>query len=67
MAGEGGIEEVRDNLFGLFHGLDMLEGMIIDEALLNNLQQAQHSPRLRMNYVLRNTENEDSQRMLNVL
>ena len=68
VAGEGGIEEVRDNLFGLFNGLDMLEGMIIDEALLDNLQQqAQHSPRLRMNYDLRNTESEDSQRMLNVL
>lgn len=66
--GEGGIEEVRDNLFDLFNGIDMLEGIIIDETLLDSLQQQAHrSARLRMNYDLRNTEDEDSQRMLNVL
>ena len=42
--------------------------MILDKQLLDNLcQQAQTSPRLRMNYDLRTTENDNSQRMLNAL
>ena len=42
--------------------------MILDKQLLDNLcQQAQTSPRLRMNYDLRTTANDNSQRMLNAL
>lgn len=68
VAGEGGIEQVRDSLFDLFNGLDMLESIVIDEPLLDVLQQQAHdSARLRMNYDLRNSADEDSQRMLNVL
>ena len=42
--------------------------MIIDNQLLDTLSsQAKASPRLRMNYDLRNSENDNSQRMLNAL
>ena len=42
--------------------------MKIDQQLLDNLtEQAKASPRLRMNYDLRNSENDLSQRMLNAL
>ena len=42
--------------------------MIIDQALLDALTaQAKASPRLRMNYDLRNTPDDQSQRMLNAL
>lgn len=40
--------------------------MVIDEQILDELtRRAQNSPRLRMNYDLRNSENDNSQRMLN--
>lgn len=42
--------------------------MVIDKALLDNLtEQAKASPRLRMNYDLRNSADDTSQRMLNAL
>ena len=42
--------------------------MIIDDKLLNELtEQAKASPRLRMAYDLRNTPEDNSQRMLNAL
>ena len=42
--------------------------MKIDQQLLDNLtEQAKASPRLRMNYDLRNSENDQSQRMLNAI
>lgn len=42
--------------------------MIIDQALLDSLSaQAKENPRLRQNYDLRNSENDNSQRMLNAL
>jgi len=42
--------------------------MKIDQQLLDNLtEQAKVSPRLRMNYDLRNSENDLSQRMLNAI
>ena len=42
--------------------------MIIDQKLLDTLSaQAKASPRLRQNYDLRNSENDNSQRMLNAL
>lgn len=42
--------------------------MKIDKELFNDIgKNAADSPRLRMNYDLRNDENEQSQRMLNVL
>lgn len=42
--------------------------MLIDSNLLNNLSaQAKSSPRLRMNYDLRNSSEDRSQRMLNAL
>ena len=42
--------------------------MVIDETLLDTLSaQAKASPRLRQNYDLRNSENDNSQRMLNAL
>ena len=42
--------------------------MIIDNQLLSTLSsQAKASPRLRQNYDLRNSENDNSQRMLNAL
>ena len=42
--------------------------MVIDKTLLDTLSaQAKASPRLRQNYDLRNSENDNSQRMLNAL
>ena len=42
--------------------------MIIDSNLLDNLtDQAKSSPRLRMNYDLRNSSDDGSQRLLNAL
>ena len=42
--------------------------MKITQALLNSLtEQAKASPRLRMNYDLRNSESDQSQRMLNAI
>ena len=42
--------------------------MIINQALLDNLtEQAKASPRLRMNYDLRNSSEDQSQRMLNAI
>lgn len=42
--------------------------MIIDNSLLDNLTaQAQSSPRLRMNFDLRNSAEDQSQRMLNAI
>ena len=42
--------------------------MKITQALLDTLtEQAKASPRLRMNYDLRNSENDQSQRMLNAI
>lgn len=42
--------------------------MIIDKQLLDTLSsQAKNNPRLRQNYDLRNSENDNSQRMLNAL
>lgn len=71
VSGEGGgIEEVRERLFGLFNGIDtsfLTRQVVIDDALYAQLEaQAHDSPRLRMNYDLRNGEEDDSQRMLNV-
>ncbi len=68
--GDGGIDAVRENLFDLFDGLDssfVTKQVIIDDLLFDKLEAAAHdSPRLRMNYDLRNSEEDDSQRMLNV-
>ena len=42
--------------------------MVIKQALLDKLtEEAKASPRLRMNYDLRNNENDSSQRMLNAI
>lgn len=42
--------------------------MIIDQQLLNRLtEQAKVSPRLRMNFDLRNSDKDQSQRMLNAI
>ena len=42
--------------------------MIINQAILDKLtEQAKASPRLRMNYDLRNSETDQSQRMLNAI
>lgn len=42
--------------------------MVINQTLLNQLtEQAKASPRLRMNYDLRNSEDDGSQRMLNAI
>lgn len=42
--------------------------MIINQSLLNQLtEQAKASPRLRMNFDLRNSEDDGSQRMLNAI
>lgn len=42
--------------------------MIINQQLLDTLtEQAKTSPRLRMNYDLRNSEHDQSQRMLNAI
>ena len=66
----GGVDEVREQLFTLFNGIDTSffeKQVIIDDALYAKLEaQAHDAPRLRMNYDLRNGEEDDSQRMLNV-
>ncbi|MBR4338275.1 MAG: adenylate kinase [Bacteroidaceae bacterium] len=66
----GGVEAVRAQLFDLFNGMDtsfLGEQVIMDNALFDLLEQQAHdTPRLRMNYDLRNTTEDDSQRMLNV-
>ena len=66
----GGVEAVRAQLFDLFNGMDtsfLGEQVIMDNALFDMLEQQAHdTPRLRMNYDLRNTTEDDSQRMLNV-
>lgn len=42
--------------------------MVINQSLLNQLtEQAKASPRLRMNYDLRDSEDDSSQRMLNAI
>jgi len=42
--------------------------MVIDDILLNRLtKQAKESPRLRMNYDLRDSKEDESQRMLNAI
>lgn len=42
--------------------------MIINQALLDRLtEQAKATPRLRMNFDLRNSESDESQRMLNAI
>ena len=42
--------------------------MVINQSLLNQLtEQAKASPRLRMNFDLRNSEDDGSQRMLNAI
>lgn len=68
----GGIETVRKQLLDLFlNGIDrsMLSSQVfIDENLLDTLERvARESPRLRMNYDLRNSDSDESQRMLNVM
>ena len=64
------IEEVREDVLHLFLGTDkslLGKHTVIDNALLDMLQQQAHdSARLRMNYDLRNSEEDKSQRMLNV-
>lgn len=69
--GEGkNIEEVREELLKVFLGSDkslLGKHTVIDDKLLDNLQEMAHeSARLRMNYDLRNSEDDKSQRMLNV-
>ena len=51
------------------HELSRIDtNMIINQALLDKLtEEAKASPRLRMNYDLRNSEADQSQRMLNAL
>lgn len=65
-----GIEQVREELLDLFISTDkslLGKHIVIDDKLLDSLgQQAHESPRLRMNYDLRNSEEDASQRMLNV-
>ena len=56
--------------WGLLFELSYLKDiyMIITEQILDNLtEQAKASPRLRMNYDLRNSADDKSQRMLNAL
>ena len=69
--GEGkDINEVREELLDLFLGTDKsLQGKhtVIDDKLLDQLQELAHeSARLRVNYDLRNGEDDKSQRMLNI-
>ncbi len=68
--GEDGVEAVREHLFDLFNGLDSTyttQQVVIDDALYRKLEEeARDTPRLRMNYDLRNGDNDGSQRMLNV-
>lgn len=67
----GDIEAVRAEMLKVFRGVDhqfVNKQVVLDEDLLDKLQQqAIESPRLRMNYDLRDTENDNSQRMLNVM
>lgn len=67
----GGIDEVRREMLKVFRGIDKSftsRQLVLDEALLDMVQrQAQESPRLRMHYDLRNSEDDQSQRMLNVM
>ena len=67
----GGIEDVRKAMFRVFKGIDrkfMERQVVLDDSLLDKVQMlAQESPRLRMNYDLRNSEDDQSQRMLNVM
>lgn len=47
---------------------EIIRGMVINEQILNDLtRRAQDSPRLRMAMDLRNTPDDQSQRMLNAL
>ncbi len=67
----GDIEAVRSEMLKVFRGIDrsfVNKQVVLDEELLDRLQtQAQESARLRMNYDLRDTEEDQSQRMLNVM
>lgn len=67
----GDIEDVRAAMFNVFRGIDkkfLDRQVVIDEDLLDKVQKlAQESTRLRMNYDLRNSEEDQSQRMLNVM
>lgn len=67
----GDIEAVRKEMLKVFRGMDrsfVNKQVVLDEDLLDRLQtQAQESARLRMNYDLRDTEEDQSQRMLNVM
>lgn len=67
----GDIEAVRKEMLKVFRGFDrsfVNKQVVLDDDLLDKLQtQAQESPRLRMNYDLRDTEEDQSQRMLNVM
>lgn len=67
----GDIEAVRHEMFRVFKGFDnkfMERQVVLDDDLLDKVQMlAQESPRLRMNYDLRNSEDDQSQRMLNVM
>jgi len=64
------INQVREELLYLFLGTDtslLGKHTVIDNKLLDMLQtQAHDSARLRINYDLRNSEDDASQRMLNV-
>ena len=55
----GGIEDVRKAMFRVFKGIDrkfMERQVVLDDSLLDKVQMlAQESPRLRMNYDLRNS------------
>lgn len=66
----GDIDAVRKEMLRVFRGIDKLleRQVVIDNALLDNVQMLAHeSPRLRMNYDLRNSEDDQSQRMINVM
>ena len=67
----GDIEAVRKEMFRVFKGIDhkfLERQVVLDDSLLDKVQMlAQESPRLRMNYDLRNSEDDQSQRMLNVM
>ena len=66
----GDIDAVRKEMLRVFRGIDKLleRQIVIDNALLDQVQMLAHeSPRLRMNYDLRNSEDDQSQRMLNVM
>jgi len=52
----------------LFHYTTIITNMKLDTALFQSIaQRAAESPRLRMHYDLRDSEQENGQRMLNVL